>query len=112
MIAKDKIFREYDIRGVVGEDFDNEFAYNLGKALAKKLKENGDNLRFGVGRDCRLSGPELHEQMVKGLTDSGVTAVDCQMGPTPQLYFSVHHLDLGGGVQTVSYTHLTLPTKA
>ncbi len=99
MIAKDKIFREYDIRGVVGEDFDNEFAYNLGKALAHKLKENGDNLKFGVGRDCRLSGPEIQKEMLRGLTDSGITAVDCGMGPTPQLYFSVYDLNLGGGVQ-------------
>lgn len=101
VIAAKKIFREYDIRGVVGKDFDAAFARVLGRAYAKLLKENdsSSNLKVGVGRDCRLSGPELHAALVEGLRDGGVNAVDTGMGPTPQLYFSVYHLGLNGGIQ-------------
>lgn len=101
MIAATKIFREYDIRGVVGKDFDAAFARILGRAFAVLAKEHDKSakLRVGVGRDCRLSGPELHAALIEGLRDGGVDVVDTGMGPTPQLYFSVYHLALNGGIQ-------------
>jgi len=105
---KDKIFREYDIRGVVifGDkvdgDFDTAFAFALGRAYAKIVRSDNDDsssLKIGVGRDCRLTGPALSEALMNGLRSGGVNVVDCGMGPTPQLYFSVYHQNLDGGIQ-------------
>jgi phosphomannomutase/phosphoglucomutase len=102
---KASIFREYDIRGVVGRDFDEDFAELLGRAFASKVKKTlGDRSRYviGVGRDCRLSGRAITDRLVQGLIQHGVDVIDCGMGPTPQLYFSVHHQNLDGGIQVTA----------
>ena len=104
MLSK-SIFREYDIRGVFGKDFDESFAEVLGKAYARKLKEElgeKDIYSVGVGRDCRLSGPSLVKRLVDGIISEGVNVVDCGMGATPQLYFSVFHKNLDGGIQVTA----------
>ena len=103
MIIKDKIFREYDIRGVVDEDFDAEFALALGRAYAGLVKDShgtaGVPLTVAVGNDCRLTGPKLKSSLIQGLQEGGVNVIDCGMGPTPQLYFSVFDKDTAGGIQ-------------
>jgi phosphomannomutase/phosphoglucomutase len=102
---KSSIFREYDIRGVVGVDFDEDFAELLGRAFASKVKQVlGDRSRYviGVGRDCRVSGPVITNRLVQGLIQHGVDVIDCGMGPTPQLYFSVFHQNLDGGIQVTA----------
>ncbi len=102
---KKTIFREYDIRGVVGVDFTPEFAEVLGRAYAKKVKETlGAKERYliGVGRDCRLTGPEISEYLIKGLIEEGLDVMDCGMGATPQLYFSVYDQNLDGGIQVTA----------
>jgi phosphomannomutase / phosphoglucomutase len=102
---KASIFREYDIRGVVGKDFDEDFAELLGRAFASKVKKTlGDRSRYviGVGRDCRLSGQAITDRLVQGLIQHGVDVIDCGMGPTPQLYFSVHYQNLDGGIQVTA----------
>ena len=103
MLAKDGIFREYDIRGVVGKDFDADLAHALGVVLAREViaasgKNDGSAL-VGVGRDCRISGPALEDAMINGLLAGGVSVIRCGMGPTPQLYYSVVERNLDGGVQ-------------
>ncbi|MEM9730996.1 MAG: phosphomannomutase/phosphoglucomutase, partial [Myxococcota bacterium] len=92
------VFRQYDIRGHAERDFTDAFVKGLGRSLGtffgnRKLK------RIGVGRDCRLSSPRLHHALCDGLIKSGVHVTDVGVGPTPQLYFAVHHHDLDGGVQ-------------
>lgn len=104
---KASIFREYDIRGVVGKDkdFDENFAELLGRAFASKVKKTlGDRSRYviGVGRDCRLTGQAITDRLVQGLIQHGVDVIDCGMGPTPQLYFSVFHQNLDGGIQVTA----------
>lgn len=102
MKLKDKIFREYDIRGVVDEDFDSTLAFALGRAIGETaISESSasNRLRYGVGRDCRLTGPALSSALIDGLRTAGVDVVDCGMGPTPQLYFSVYSESLDGGIQ-------------
>lgn len=104
MIAKETIFREYDIRGVVGKDFDAGLARSLGLALAKRVVSENPNvspksLRVGVGYDCRLSGEELRKALTEGLLAGGVTVVNSGMGPTPQLYYTVFSQKLAGGIQ-------------
>lgn len=94
-----KIFREYDIRGVVGEDLDNSLAFSLGKAFSTLLKkENPVAEKVSVGRDARISSKELAAHIIKGITATGINVCDIGFCPTPLQYFSIHHLDLDGGV--------------
>ncbi len=96
---KDGVFREYDIRGVVGDDLTEEFAHALGKAFAAYLRRvNPGARRVSVGRDARLSSGELARGLIRGLLGSGVDVVDVGLCPTPLQYFSLFHLDLDGGV--------------
>jgi phosphomannomutase/phosphoglucomutase len=97
-IAKE-IFRQYDIRGVVGRDLHPETAYAIGRGIAAYLGQRGMRGTFAVGRDNRPSGPALRDALVRGLTESGVDAVDIGVVPTPVLYWSLHNLDVIGGIQ-------------
>lgn len=92
------IFREYDIRGRFPEELNRETAEILGRAMGTYYRDRNVT-RAAVGRDCRLSSPELGEGLVKGLLSTGVDVVDVGMVPTPLLYFSMFHLNLDGGVQ-------------
>ena len=95
----DKIFREYDIRGVVGKDLDNSLAFSLGKAFSVLLKrENPEAEKVSVGRDARMSSEELAAHIIKGITSTGIDVYDIGFCPTPLQYFSIHHLGLDGGI--------------
>ncbi len=89
------IFRAYDVRGVVGKALTPEVARRIGHALGVLYP---DSLRVAVGRDGRLSSPELAEALCQGLSDAGRTAIDVGAVPTPVLYFATHHLATGAGV--------------
>ena len=65
-IASD-MFKAYDIRGIVGKSLTNEAAYLIGKAIAARGAKLGVS-RIAVGRDGRLSGPELGENLMRGIT--------------------------------------------
>ncbi len=95
---KAHIFREYDIRGVVPGELNRDAARHLGLAIGTYYQKAGVG-RVSVGRDCRLSSPELAEGLIAGLRASGRNVVDVGMVPTPLLYFSLHHLEVGGGIQ-------------
>ncbi|MBP1739971.1 MAG: Phosphomannomutase [Deltaproteobacteria bacterium] len=92
------IFREYDIRGRVPEELNRETAYRLGQCFGAYYVSSGAK-RISLGRDCRLSSPELCTGVIEGLMDAGIHVVEVGMVPTPLLYFSLHHLDVDGGVQ-------------
>jgi phosphomannomutase/phosphoglucomutase len=92
------IYREYDIRGVAGVDYDEEFVEALGRAYGTRLLR--DNItRVVVGHDCRVTSPTYHKIMKSALRSTGVGVVDIGECPTPLMYFAVHHLDLMGGIQ-------------
>ena len=93
-----QIFREYDIRGIPGEDYDDEFAHQLGRAFGTMLLER-DVSSMALGRDCRLSSPSLSAALSAGVRSTGVDVVDVGMCATPLLYFAVHHFDLQAGIQ-------------
>jgi phosphomannomutase/phosphoglucomutase len=101
MTVPANIFREYDIRGVADRDLSDELAEGIGRALGVMLAvgpEGKTAPRLAVGRDCRLSSPRLHAALLRGLIKAGVHVVDIGVGPTPMLYFAVHHLDTDGGI--------------
>ena len=92
-----QIFREYDIRGVADQDLTDPLATALGLAIGTTLAK-GQRTRIAVGRDCRVSSERLFHALTRGLMDAGVHVIDIGVGPTPLLYFAVHHLDTDGGV--------------
>jgi len=93
------IFREYDIRGVVGRDLTTEAARAVGAAYARYLVDRGVRGPLVVGRDNRPSGAALRDALVDGLTASGVDVVDIGIVPTPLMYWSLNHLAVAGGIQ-------------
>jgi phosphomannomutase/phosphoglucomutase len=93
------IFRQYDIRGIVGQDLTEEVARALGGAYAALMRERGVTGAVAVGRDNRPSGDALRDALVGGLTAAGIDVVDVGVVPTPLLYWSLHHLPVIGGIQ-------------
>ncbi|MBL8676958.1 MAG: phosphomannomutase, partial [Alphaproteobacteria bacterium] len=94
---KKKTFRAYDIRGVVEEDFSTGDIVQLGKAFGSLL-EGHKNQKVIIGRDGRLSSPNLSDAFIEGLMSSGLTVLDCGLVPTPLLYFSAYHAKANGAV--------------
>jgi phosphomannomutase len=92
------ILREYDIRGIVGETLFPADAEAIGRAYATLLLDSGGK-RVCVGYDGRLSSPELADALICGLTSAGANVEAVGLGPTPMLYFAVHHLKADGGIQ-------------
>lgn len=90
MKLKKEIFREYDIRGVVGEDLNRKLVVEIGKGVATKVQRAGKQ-EVAVGRDCRLSSPELAKGLIEGLLTSGCQVVDLGVVPTPLVYFTVFY---------------------
>ena len=83
----DSIFRAYDIRGVVGTTLHPETAYWVGRAIGAQTLAQGEP-NVSVGRDGRLSGPQLVEHLVQGLYDAGCHVSDVGLVPTPALYYA------------------------
>lgn len=100
MDIKDSIFRQYDIRGVVGKDFPEEFAFLLGKSYARLAKEiqGKEKLKIVVGRDCRKTSETISGFLLAGIESAGCEVVNLGMVTTPITYFSIHHLNLDGGI--------------
>ena len=93
------IFREYDIRGIAGKDLTVDAAVLIGKAFGSMVKSCIPHAkRVSVGRDVRLSSDELAAGLIKGILSSGIDVYDLGVCPTPVQYFSLHHLDLDGGI--------------
>ena len=92
------IFREYDIRGLAEQDFDKEFALQLGRVHGTSVVNAGGK-RVSVGRDCRATSDAYAEAVIAGLISAGLQVYDVGVCPTPLLYFSLFHLDLDGGIQ-------------
>ncbi len=95
----EKIFREYDIRGVVGKEIDKNTAFHIGKSFGTLLKTLNPNAKHvSVGRDVRLSSEELSRAVIDGIIFTGVDVYDIGICPTPIQYFSIFFLDLDGGI--------------
>jgi len=96
MIQSD-IFRAYDIRGKVNEDFFPPDAYAIGLVIGNKLLiENRQEIL--IGRDGRLSSPEIRQHLLMGLLDSGCDVIDLGLTPTPVAYFALKQLSVPNAV--------------
>jgi phosphomannomutase / phosphoglucomutase len=93
-----EIFREYDIRGIVGRDLTTEVAFEIGRAVGSRVRREGGE-RVLVGRDCRVSGAELTRGIVEGLIATGIVALDAGVTPTPVNYWGIQTLGTAGGIE-------------
>jgi len=91
------IFREYDIRGIYPSDINEEVAYKVGRAYATKLLSLGKD-KCIVGYDNRISSISLEENLVKGLTESGVNVVRIGLVTTPMYYYAWDKLNIKCGI--------------
>ncbi len=97
MTPEKSIFKAYDIRGIVGKTLTPEVTYAVGLVLGSMARDAGiDSLC--VGRDGRVSGPELSESLMKGIAAAGTKVIDIGRVPTPVLYFAAHYFKNGSGV--------------
>ena len=92
------IFKAYDVRGIVDRTLTNDAVRSIGTALGSLASESAVS-RIVVGRDGRLSGPELRDALIEGIASTGTEVIDVGMVPTPVLYFATHHLKTGSGVE-------------
>ena len=92
------IFREYDIRGKVSDDFPPEVVENLGKAFGTFISRSGGQ-EIALSGDVRLTTPSLIESFKTGVLSTGVDVINIGILPTPANYFSMFKLDVAGAVQ-------------
>jgi phosphomannomutase len=101
-LANPEIFKAYDIRGEFGSDLDADLAELIGRAFARVIAELEDKptsaLRLGLGRDMRLTAPEMAEAYRRGMVQEGATVLDAGQVGTEMLYFLVGSRDLDGGL--------------
>ena len=88
-------FHAYDIRGIYGKDFDKTTAYKVGYFLPELLKAD----KVLVGRDCRVSSPEIHDALIEGICDAGADAYDIGLSSTPMVYFGTANYGFKASVQ-------------
>ena len=88
-------FHAYDIRGIYGVDFDKTTAYKVGYFLPSLLKTD----KVLVGRDCRVSSDEIHDNLLKGITDAGADVYDIGLSSTPMVYFATANYGFNASVQ-------------
>ena len=95
------IFREYDIRGIAGEDITEKEVFSLGRGIGTYLLGRGRR-SLTVGRDCRLTSEAYAQQLIAGLCAAGCNVADIGLCPTPVGYFSIRHLQSGGNVMVTA----------
>jgi phosphomannomutase len=91
-------FKAYDVRGRVPEELDADVTYRIGRAYAQFLEPR----RVVIGRDIRLTSPELATALCAGLNDSGVDVIDIGVGGTELVYFATAHWKLDGGIMVTA----------
>ena len=96
------IFKAYDVRGLYGEQIDEDLAQLLGRGFARVLADEygvpPSELKVAVGRDMRLTAPAMADRYVEGICDEGADVIDIGMVGTEQLYFTVGSRELDGGL--------------
>lgn len=94
-MAKAHIFREYDVRGLVGSDLTPDVVEQLGKGLGTMVAR-AQGTTVVVGRDARESSPPFRDALIKGLTSCGLNVIDVGVVPTPVVYFAANTLPVDG----------------
>ena len=97
------IFREYDIRGKVGSELKIDQIYDLGRALAFYIHQKNPAARtVAVGMDGRVHSPEIKDELMRALLDSGLDVTFVGLCHSPALYFALHTLSVDAGVMVTA----------
>lgn len=99
MLVNPNIFKSYDIRGIFKEEFDEDFAYSLGRIFTNYVKSK----KIAVAHDARLSSPILYSSLLKGIVDAGADVIALGMVPTECLYFASKKYNCPGIMITASH---------
>ncbi|AYA27166.1 phosphomannomutase/phosphoglucomutase [Rhodococcus rhodochrous] len=97
------VIKAYDVRGVVGEQIDEEFVREVGASFARLLRSEGSAERVVIGHDMRASSPSLSQAFADGVTAQGLDVVLIGLASTDQLYFASGLLDAPGAMFTASH---------
>jgi len=89
-----KVFKAYDVRGIYPDELDEEGAYAIGRAYVQQFEPR----RIAVGRDMRLSSPQIAAAVIRGAADEGAEVLDLGLVGTEMVYFAVGELGLDGGI--------------
>jgi phosphomannomutase len=98
-VELDRIFKAYDVRGVVPDELDADLARRIGAAFASWTGVPS----IVIGRDCRISSPELAAALTEGMTSAGADVIDIGLASTDLLYFASGSLDMPGIMLTASH---------
>ena len=93
-----KVFKAYDVRGIYPEEINEEGAYAIGRAYVQQFEPR----RIAVGRDMRLSSPQIAEAVIRGAADEGAEVLDLGLVGTEMVYFAVGKLELDGGIMVTA----------
>jgi phosphomannomutase len=93
-----KVFKAYDVRGIYPDDLDEAGAYAIGRAYVEQFEPR----RIAVGRDMRLSSPQMAAEVIRGAADAGADVLDLGMVGTEMVYFAVGSLELDGGIEVTA----------
>ncbi len=93
-----KIYKAYDIRGIVPDEFSSDEAYHIGRAYAQYTGAK----KVVVARDMRLTGDEIERELVRGLTEAGVDVIRIGLATSPLFYYAVHKLKADGGIMVTA----------
>jgi phosphomannomutase len=93
-MLKPEVFKAYDVRGIYPTEIDEDGAYAIGRAFVEEFKPK----RIAIGRDMRMSGPQMVAALTEGATDGGAEVLDIGQIGTEMLYFAVGSLELDGGI--------------
>jgi len=97
MAIDEKIFKSYDIRGTYPDQLNEEAAYAIGRAFARRVLATGENKTI-VGFDMRVSGPALKKEIIRAITDEGVDVVDVGLVPIDAVYAAVGLFGYSAGI--------------
>ena len=93
-----KVFKAYDVRGIYPDDLDESGAYAIGRAYVEQFEPR----RIAVGRDMRLSSPQMAAEVIRGAAEAGAEVLDLGMVGTEMVYFAVGELELDGGIEVTA----------
>jgi phosphomannomutase len=93
-----KAFKAYDVRGIYPDELDEAGAYAIGRAYVEQFEPR----RIAVGRDMRLSSPQMAAAVIRGAADAGAEVLDLGLVGTEMVYFAVGELELDGGIEVTA----------
>jgi phosphomannomutase len=97
-VLEPKVFKAYDVRGIYGEELDEDGAYAIGRAYVEEFEPK----QIAVGRDMRVHSPAMAAAVIEGAADGGAGVMDIGLVGTEMLYFAVGELDLDGGIEVTA----------